>query len=386
MLAIGGLILNLLSKKHSLRLGGFVGAITFTVGSFSTIFISNTNQLPVTFGILQGIGFGMMVPVCYSAMNYYFVKKRTTVMSVCKALQGLILMGYPQLLRQILSSYGFRGTLLIISGISIHTIPGMAIMRTNERSQVMIKRTANDVENAENKEENVKLMNVRDNDVAPAVTREIDTSKIRTKIAEVLNLKVLKDPIFVNICVGQSFVNFSDITFFVFQPMLLFQYGYDKSEVATCISICAGADVAGRCALALLSSVIPINTRLLYYVATLLTFIARLVVLQIRSFSWMCVVLGVLGVLRAWLHVASPLIVSNQVKHADFPGAYAVFMLSTGVVNVLCAPVIGLLKDELLDYGPAFYALVACCAPCLLFWPVEYILKRNNGRCNVVVT
>lgn len=65
------------------------------------------------------------------------------------------------------------------------------------------------------------------------------------------------------------------------------------------------------------------------------------VVLQIRSFTWMCVVLGVLGVLRAWLHVSSPLIVSNHVKHADFPGAYALFMLSTGMVNVFCAPVIG---------------------------------------------
>lgn len=132
----------MLSKKHSLRLGGFVGAITFTLGSLSTIFISNTNQLPVTFGVLQGIGFGMMVPVCYSTMNYYFVKKRTTVMSACKAVQGLILMGYPQLLRQLLSSYGFRGTLLVISGISMHTIPGMAIMRTDKRTPIMIKRTA----------------------------------------------------------------------------------------------------------------------------------------------------------------------------------------------------------------------------------------------------
>lgn len=63
-------------------------------------------------------------------------------MSACKAVQGLILMGYPQLLRQLLSSYGFRGTLLVISGISMHTIPGMAIMRTDKRTLIMIKRTA----------------------------------------------------------------------------------------------------------------------------------------------------------------------------------------------------------------------------------------------------
>ncbi|XP_063549060.1 monocarboxylate transporter 12-like [Cydia strobilella] len=383
MLAIGGLILNLVSKKHSLRFGGFLGAVTFTVGSVTTIFISSTNQLPLTFGVLQGIGFGMMAPVCYATMNYYFDKKRrTTVMSICKAVQGIILMGFPQLLRQFITNYGFRGTLLIISGISLHTVPGMAIMKTDEKLVKIKAANGNDVEEGKGKEgkskENVKLLNHAENEV----TKEdacSNSNKIRYQIAEFFNLKVLRDPIFFNICLGQSFVNFSDITFFVFQPMLLFQYGYDKSEVATCISVCAGADVAGRCALALLSSLISVNTRLLFYITTLLTLVTRLVVLHVRSFIWMCVVTGALGVLRACLHVASPLVVANHVSHTDFPGAYALFMLSTGVVNVLCAPLIGLLKDVYSDYVPTFYALAACCMPCLLCWPIEYLVIRRQS-------
>lgn len=49
----------------------------------------------------------------------------------------------------------------------------------------------------------------------------------RVKLMEILNIRALKDPVYRNICIGQSFVNFSDITFFVLQPMLLYQYGYD---------------------------------------------------------------------------------------------------------------------------------------------------------------
>lgn len=131
-----GLILNMIFKKHSLRLGGFIGAIAFTMGSFFTIFITNTNQLPLTFGGLQGIGFGMMVPVCYSTLNYYYVGKRTQVMSVVKAVQGFILMWYPLLIKSLMSYYGFRGTLLIISGISLHAFPGIAIMRTTVRPKL----------------------------------------------------------------------------------------------------------------------------------------------------------------------------------------------------------------------------------------------------------
>ena len=55
----------------------------------------------------------------------------------------------------------------------------------------------------------------------------------------------------------------------------------------------------------------------------------------------MATVTGALGVLRAWLHVASPLLISNHVPHEDFPGAYALAMLAAGTVNVTFSPLIG---------------------------------------------
>lgn len=132
MLAVGGIILNCIKNSFSLRIGGFIGALLFTIGSFLTIFITNIDQLIFTFGILQGIGFGIIVPVCYSTLNYYFVKKRTTVLSLCKAAQGILMMWYPQLIKKMMLEYGFRGTLLIIASISLHLYPGMATMKTEE--------------------------------------------------------------------------------------------------------------------------------------------------------------------------------------------------------------------------------------------------------------
>ncbi|KAJ8736102.1 hypothetical protein PYW08_006758 [Mythimna loreyi] len=379
MLAIGGIILNSITKKYSLRFGGIIGAVLLSTGSFSTIFITNTNQLPITFGVLQGVGFGMVVPVCYSTLNYYFVRKRTTVMSICKAVQGVILMWYPQLLRNLMYLYGFRGTLLIIAGISLHTFPGMFAMKIDTPPRKI--RTANALKNG-NGHENEDLLCTQESNKESRKTNRGDESKnffgkIRQKLVEILEFKILKDAVYCNICFGQSFVNFSDLTFFILQPMLLFQYGYDKTQVAMCISICAAADVGGRFALAIISSMFNVNTRILYYTATLLTFLIRLVMLQITQFVWMATVTAALGVLRAWLHVASPLLISNHVPHDDFPGAYALAMLATGTVNVTFSPLIGLLKDVYQDYVPAFYALTLCCIPCLLFWPIEYVIKTK---------
>lgn len=63
--------------------------------------------------------------------------------------------------------------------------------------------------------------------------------------------------------------------------------------------------------------------------------------LQITEYTWMAIVTGMLGVLRAWLHVTSPLLISNHVAHENFPGAYALSMLATGTINVTLSPLIG---------------------------------------------
>ncbi|CAB3256350.1 unnamed protein product [Arctia plantaginis] len=374
MLAIGGIILNNINKKRPLRTGGLIGATLLTIGSFLTIFITNTNQLLFTFGILQGIGFGIVVPVCYSTLNYYFVKKRTTVMSLCKAAQGILLMWYPQLIKNMISTYGFRGTLLVVAGISLHVYPGMLTMQTEEVKPRKIAR--DNIENGITSNEVEDLLCINNNNEVVVNANKTLCQKISDKLMDVLNVKILRDIIFCNICIGQSFVNFSDLTFFMLQPMLLFQYGYKKTDIAVCISIGAAADLIGRCILALISSMANVNTRCLFYIATLFTFFIRIVMLQITEYTWMATVTGILGVLRAWLHVTSPLLISNHVEHKDFPGAYALSMLATGTVNVTFSPLIGLLKDVYHDYVPAFYALTVCCVPCLVLWPIEYIVKK----------
>ncbi|XP_063823856.1 monocarboxylate transporter 14-like [Ostrinia nubilalis] len=377
MLAIGGMILNVLSKVCSLRQGGFIGAALISLGSILTIFITNINQLPFTFGVLQGIGFGIIVPVSYSTLNFYFVRKRTTVMSACKAIQGFVLMWYPQLIKKLIIQYGFRGTLLLISAISLHTIPGMAVM-TKSKKNVRNMAANDDVESRRNIEENVDLLDQKENEEPSGVKNKIN--KARFILEEVFCLKVLKDPVYVNICLGQSFVNFSDLMFFMLQPMLLFQYGYNRSEVATCISIGAGADVAGRGALALLSSIISIETRTIFYMGSFFTLVMRVVLFQVRQFTWVSTVTAVLGFLRAWLHVTSPLVISSHVPHQDFPGAYALYLLTAGVVNMIVSPMIGQLKDTYEDFTPAFYALCICCLPCLVLWPLEYFWQGKMNK------
>ncbi|XP_041974846.1 monocarboxylate transporter 6-like isoform X2 [Aricia agestis] len=373
MLAIGGLILNIMSKSKLLRTGSFIGAAIFIVGSLLNVIISNTGHLPLTFGMLQGMGFGMMVPVCYSTLNIYFVRRRTQVMSLIKGIQGFILIWYPQLMKMLLTSYGFRGTLVIIAAISLHTLPGMMTMIDKTTDKRRIARRIN-LANVENNENADLLQNTENSLQRNKPQNHSTTAKIVRSILEILNVKILKDLVYCNICVGQSFVNFSDLIFFILLPMLLQQYGYETNRIALCISISAAADVGGRFGLAALSSFVNVNPRVLFYVATFFTFV---VILQITEIFWVVMVICVLGVLRALLHITSPVVISNHVAHEDFTAAYALFLLAAGIINVIFSPLVGTLKDINQDYIPAFYGVIACCIPCLILWPLEYAFRRK---------
>lgn len=70
--------------------------------------------------------------------------------------------------------------------------------------------------------------------------REISCNQSRTKwqmIVEFLDLRLLKNPIYVNIVVGISLAHYSDIAFFTLQPIYLFLLGFSKVGLKHCCKI-----------------------------------------------------------------------------------------------------------------------------------------------------
>lgn len=53
-LSFAGLFTNTLMKKTSCRTVGLIGAVSYVIGSFMTIFVTSTNELLVSFSIFQG--------------------------------------------------------------------------------------------------------------------------------------------------------------------------------------------------------------------------------------------------------------------------------------------------------------------------------------------
>jgi hypothetical protein len=78
--------------------------------------------LTFAYGILQGIGVGLIVPAALTSFNLYFVRRRTFAMGIAQVITGIGSMIVPIILQKFIEIYGFRGTQAIISAIGLHSL------------------------------------------------------------------------------------------------------------------------------------------------------------------------------------------------------------------------------------------------------------------------
>jgi hypothetical protein len=116
-----GVVINYILEKYSCRQVGVAGSVIFFIGSFTSAFANSAVLLAFAYGVLQGIGLGLIIPATLTSFNKYFLRRRTFAMGVAQVITGIGSMILPIILQSLMQIYGFRGTQLIIAAISLHS-------------------------------------------------------------------------------------------------------------------------------------------------------------------------------------------------------------------------------------------------------------------------
>ncbi|KAG1664866.1 Monocarboxylate transporter 12 [Nymphon striatum] len=105
-----------------------VGSFVAFIGVFSSYFVRNADILIFTFGILQGVGFGICFVPNISIVSHYFKKHRAMANGI--ALSGGPLGSFllPPLIEYLLVEYTLRGTHFIMAGIVLHMFVFSSLM------------------------------------------------------------------------------------------------------------------------------------------------------------------------------------------------------------------------------------------------------------------
>ncbi|XP_059618434.1 uncharacterized protein LOC132262943 isoform X2 [Phlebotomus argentipes] len=77
----------------------------------------------------QCIGVGLATSAAFVALNHYFKKRRGQAVGLSMAGTALGMLIMPQLVRILLETFGFRGAVLLLSGLALHAVVGATLLQ-----------------------------------------------------------------------------------------------------------------------------------------------------------------------------------------------------------------------------------------------------------------
>ncbi|KAK4887870.1 hypothetical protein RN001_004141 [Aquatica leii] len=366
-----GIIANPLLQRISYRKVSVLGATIFITGIFATIFITTVNQLLV-FSILQGLGTGLIMCSTYTAFNYYFAKKSNFVLSVTYTIMVIIAVVFPSFFFYCMNTYGFRGTLIILAGLSLNCLPAVLCLHPVKwyRKKKLLDVTK-DQSVPVNAKSETQERSCNSDDSKGCCTMCL---RLWIRLARYLDLSLFLDPIYVNTTVGVSLCVASDYAFISILPLLLKNISNTNND-NTFLTIFYGADIVGRILLTILNAFTTISPRKLTLIGSILAVLFRTTFVKGNSFWWLAVCLSLMGSIRCVFQTNYSLIYVEMYKER-FVTAYSLFSLVCGIVSLVSGVLIGVVKSSTQSNVMVVHLLSTMCGICATTWLVEMFITK----------
>nr|XP_020655411.1 monocarboxylate transporter 13-like [Pogona vitticeps] len=118
-----------LGTQYGERPVAMVGGVFSTCGYLLASFATSLVQLCLFIGVLTGLGGALLYSPSMSLVTRYFNRRRAMAHFVVFSGAGIASLAFPPLFQFLVDSYGWRGGLLVLSGISSHLVVCGALLR-----------------------------------------------------------------------------------------------------------------------------------------------------------------------------------------------------------------------------------------------------------------
>uniref|UniRef100_A0A182K457 Major facilitator superfamily (MFS) profile domain-containing protein n=1 Tax=Anopheles christyi TaxID=43041 RepID=A0A182K457_9DIPT len=129
MMNFSGLFVGPLLKEFSYRKVAVAGSLLCCIGLALTSPATSMPHIIATYSVINGVGVGLATSAAFVALNHYFAKKRGQAVGLSMAGTALGMLIMPQLVRILLELYGFRGAVLVLSGLALHATVGAMLLQ-----------------------------------------------------------------------------------------------------------------------------------------------------------------------------------------------------------------------------------------------------------------
>lgn len=199
------------------------------------------------------------------------------------------------------------------------------------------------------------------------------------------DLDLLRDPIYVNLMLGITFANFTELNFALLTPFILGEYGFTKLEVATFMSTLGGVDVITRIVIPFVATYIGWENRTFFLIGVGGLGIGRLVLAHVHTYGVSIAVAILMGIGKAMRTIFMALVIPTHVPLSRLPAASGLQLVTSGIVFVCVGPIVGWLRDSLGDYAITLHCLNIFTYLTIISWLLEAWYtnsrrKKDNNR------
>lgn len=396
-----GFLIGPMIKQFSYRKAAFIGGILVATGVILTSAVRYMWQMIITYSILAGLGLGLLNPATFVAVNSYFNYHRGRAVGLGLAGTGLGQMAMPLVVRALMDEYGFIGTVLILGGLSLHSLVGASLFQPVEWHLLPDLSVNVKVESEPLKSPNEKTLQNRrkssctldDSDLDVSIINpenkfkyQIDNKSESTtttgcwrRIVDIMDLDLLCDPIFVNLALGLALVYTAGINFSLLFPFFLLDTaGLTRSQTAMCMSVLACADITCRLLLPQITDRMKARSRIVFLVGAVSLAAVRSVTAETTDFYKLLMISVLNGFVRGSTVVNLNLSLSEYCSNEKkLPAAIGINMIAKGIGILGFGPMIGWLRDVTGSYPLCIHIMSSLIFVSMLSWVVEIIYTKK---------
>ncbi|XP_053970364.1 monocarboxylate transporter 12 [Hylaeus volcanicus] len=406
-------------NKYGCRAVTIAGSILASACLLASMWAQHVITLYFTIGLGTGLGFGLIYLPAIVSVTCYFDKYRSLATGIAVCGSGLGTLVFAPCLEYLIARYGWRGALMICSGIVLNCIvlgalfrpievdksqqrssPEKSLKDTNTKCPqeddtkvytVSFRRMSNNAgittisqpnliskdtlhqESLENTQKEIPILIQRHNEEMVYIQSlktepcgvecsNSDSKKFKAycknkigHLKETMDLSILKDPVFILF----TFSNFcTSIGFYVPYVYVMPQaeeQGINKKDASYLLAVIGIANTVGRIILGYISDKPWVNRLLIYILCLTTCGISTIFSTVCTSFATFALYSSVFGFTSGAYVGLTSVILVDLLGLRRLTNAFGLLLLFQGFASLLGPPIAGWLYDALESYDPGFF-------------------------------
>ncbi|XP_026095890.1 monocarboxylate transporter 6-like [Carassius auratus] len=357
VLHAGGPICSVLVECLGCRATIIIGGILSGLGMVASSFAQTLVELYITAGIITGMGFSLSFQPSITMVGHYFVRRRAFANALSSTGTALGLSTLPLLANYLLSSFGWRGSFLVLGGVLLNCCVCGAVMRPLGAKPKM-----------EAKAGQMNNRQLKTNCLSITQEREGLKGRLRATLSTVMPFLrrhmafdlLCSNPYFCAYALGVSWMMLGFVVPLVYLVPYATAHGMEQDRAALLMAILGLINITVRPATALVFGLPRFrgshNFAYLFAAAVLTNGLSNCICGMAASFPVLLAYVIVFGISMSLIGSLLFTVLMDTVEMSRFPSALGLISIMESIMFLLGPPLAGILVDSTSQYTYVFFA------------------------------